>query len=253
MAKERTNAKLPKQPPERKDPLEGELGERGEPMSPLTAWYGANPGAENATSFSDPYLINCQRNPYVYALRRAGYDVEALPNEDGFGGNRLVYNPSIHSYEFDNSYMWRGVVNPEAHVTMQGATYKEELANIRKQMAEWGDGSIAAVSVFWKGGNGHVFVAEQINGETVFLDTQVSRRNDVPDVFRDESVQSRKRLSIGDGKVSYAGSDVNIEKRMANTVRAIHGVRATTLTRLDNAQYNPEMLKRVCTKKRKET
>ncbi len=39
-------------------------------------------------------------------------------------------------------------------------------------MLSWGDGARAIVRVRWKSGGGHVFNALQIDGQTVFVDSQ---------------------------------------------------------------------------------
>ena len=39
-------------------------------------------------------------------------------------------------------------------------------------MAAWGNGARAEVFMVWPNGSGHVFVAEQRNGETIFVDPQ---------------------------------------------------------------------------------
>lgn len=50
---------------------------------------------------------------------------------------------------------------------------------IESQMAKWGNGTRCEIFVAWKGnnGNGHFFVAEQIDGQTVFYDPQSNTTN----------------------------------------------------------------------------
>ena len=52
------------------------------------------------------------------------------------------------------------------------------MRKIQEQMAAFGDGARAVVRVTWKGGRyGHVFIAEQRNGRTHFIDPQSNRNN----------------------------------------------------------------------------
>ena len=47
------------------------------------------------------------------------------------------------------------------------------MEDIRQTMSQWGDGARAQVVVVWRATNeGHTFIAEQINGETRFIDPQ---------------------------------------------------------------------------------
>lgn len=41
-------------------------------------------------------------------------------------------------------------------------------------MKGWGDGSRCEIAVVGKSGGGHVFMAEQVEGKTVFLDPQAN-------------------------------------------------------------------------------
>ena len=44
-------------------------------------------------------------------------------------------------------------------------------------MTSYGDGARAIVRVQWQGGGGHVFIAEQVNGVTQFIDPQSGERD----------------------------------------------------------------------------
>lgn len=58
-------------------------------------------------------------------------------------------------------------------------TGKDMRAQIEAQMAQWGDGARCEIFVAWKRnhGNGHFFVAEQVDGHTVFYDPQSDKAN----------------------------------------------------------------------------
>lgn len=121
--------------------------------------------AENVNPNYDPekngeWENNCQSCAPAYEMRRRGYDVEAKPFTD------------------ENEYLSR---NPEAawdNPDVQ-TTEGNGKADIEHQMQEWGDGSRAEVVAYWKEGGGHAFCAEQVNGETKFVDPQVASSDDV--------------------------------------------------------------------------
>lgn len=116
--------------------------------------------AENVNPNYDPekngeWENNCQSCAPAYEMRRRGYDVEAKP------------------FTEENEYLSR---NPEAawdNPDIQ-ATEGNGKADIEHQMQEWGDGSRAEVIVYWKEGGGHAFCAEQVDGETRFIDPQIA-------------------------------------------------------------------------------
>ena len=125
---------------------------------------GTNPNYMEAAVYKD----NCQRCVPAYELRRRGLLAEAQPSD--YGSEHLAYNP------FD---VWE---NAEV-ITAPGSG----LESIQNVMHVWGDGARAEVAVLWDdpfGSNGHVFMAEQRNGETIFYDPQTGV-NDVSDYFQD--------------------------------------------------------------------
>lgn len=106
------------------------------------------------------YKINCQRCVPAYEMRCRGYDVTAFPRPQ-FDTSNLAYQP------FD---VWK---NPEI-IRCSG----NGLADIQKNMAQWGDGTRAQVVVTWKNvPSGHTFTAEQVNGRTIFYDPQTGATN----------------------------------------------------------------------------
>lgn len=108
-----------------------------------------------------PWGTNCQRCVPTYELRRRGYDVTALPKPSNAGTNDLSFHP------FD---VWENPV-----VQRASGNGRED---IESQMAQWGDGSRAQVTVIWEDGDlGHTFIAEQVNGQTRFIDPQSGSEN----------------------------------------------------------------------------
>lgn len=125
---------------------------------------GTNPNYNTSTVYRD----NCQRCVPTYELRRRGVEAEVHPSN--YGSDHLAY------YPFD---VW-----DNARVL---STQGSGLDDIRSEMQSWGDGARAQVVVLWDDGfgtNGHTFMAEQRNGETVFFDPQTGSDN-VADYFDD--------------------------------------------------------------------
>ena len=142
---------------------------------------GTNPNYEKGLEFQD----NCQRCVPTCEARRRGEDVEAQPST--YGSDHLAYQP------YD---VWE---NPDVKATSGNG--KDD---IEQAMNDWGDGSRAQVVVFWDSplGGGHTFMAEQIDGNTVYTDPQTG----------DKEV-SRYFNQVQDG--------------------------ATTFCRIDNLNYSP--------------
>lgn len=108
---------------------------------------------------------NCQRCIAAYEMRRRGFDVEALP----FPGDTddLQYHTKKNGWP---SLFSRNVVDLEP---IPGIDSAEQTASIETIMNGYGDGARAVIRVRWKNENrGHVFIAEQVNGETWFVDPQ---------------------------------------------------------------------------------
>jgi len=101
---------------------------------------------------------NCTHCVPAYELRKRGYDVSALPYTDDPNG--LSYDP------FD---AWE---DPIIHKTPGSGREA-----IERAMASYGDGARVEIDVGWatsdgSGFDGHVFVAEQRDGKTYFIDPQ---------------------------------------------------------------------------------
>lgn len=125
------------------------------------ALAGANPRYGDNWRWTN----NCQRCIAAYEMRRRGFDVEALP----FPGNTddLQYHTKRNGWP---SLFSRGVTDLEP---ISGASPAEQLRDIESRMAGYGDGARAVIRVKWRNEDrGHVFIAEQVDGETRFVDPQ---------------------------------------------------------------------------------
>ena len=120
------------------------------------------------------YTNNCQRCVCTYEARRRGYDVTAKP--------LLSDNDNIAKMDLKKGLP--SVFKNADVMKISGFTGNSVKKNIEKRMSEWGNGSRAIVGVHWKNdGMGHVFIAEQIDGKTLFVDPQ-SNNLDVKKYFK---------------------------------------------------------------------
>lgn len=86
---------------------------------------------------------------------------------------------------------WLAVMDGAKAVDFPSRNTIQKMAD---QMANWGDGARAIVRVQWKGGrSGHVFMAEQQKGGTVFMDPQTGRYVDIH-VYMDQAVKGATKL-----------------------------------------------------------
>lgn len=109
------------------------------------------------------YSRNCQRCVAAYEARRRGYDVEATAR--GGKDDRLPYMRDPQG--------WPQVFKDPKLEPCFSNTGANTQGKVEALMASYGDGARAIVRVQWRGTrNGHVFIAEQINGKTVFHDPQ---------------------------------------------------------------------------------
>ena len=113
------------------------------------------------------WKTNCQRCVPTYEMRCRGYDVTAFPKPAVSDKTDLAFHPFT---------VWR---NPEVIKCS-----KNGIDDIEKKMQEWGDGARAQVVVAWKNTTaGHTFIAERIDGKTVYLDPQTGNK-DVKNYFK---------------------------------------------------------------------
>lgn len=127
----------------------------------LTHWTEDLKATNPNFAKGDEYQNNCQRCVAAYELRRRGYRVQAKPaivNADGKLSDKDAAAAKWYSDLFDNIrwYSARG----------------DGRMDIELLMDNWGDGARAEVYVKWDTGYSHVFVAEQANGKTYFIDPQ---------------------------------------------------------------------------------
>ena len=109
-----------------------------------------------------PWDVNCQRCVSAYEARRRGYDVTAAPLVDSHDPLQIMRHPN----GWPSVYKGADLID----CTAASGTASEVLVN--EKMAEWGDGARAIVRVRWQLGGGHVFIAERVNGQTVYVDPQ---------------------------------------------------------------------------------
>ena len=133
------------------------LGRKGKQIDIQTAVNNTNPHYFDG----EEWQRNCQRCVFAYEMQRRGYDVEAKPRILD-GSDTLPYG--------DAPGGWKQVLKGMEQVNMPS---RNTIAKMDEQMAKWGDGARAIVRVKWKGNKGgHVFVAEQVNGKTHYVDPQ---------------------------------------------------------------------------------
>lgn len=121
------------------------------------AYSGGNPA----------YKQNCQRCVATYEMRRRGYDVVAKPAMVGDDGKLSTKDPLYGS--------WKNIFKGakfEFHSGFDGGK-----ASIISRMDNWGDGAVAEVRVLWNASEGHVFIAERVNGVVRFVDPQNGNLN----------------------------------------------------------------------------
>ena len=152
---------------------------------------GTNPNYNVSSEYRD----NCQRCVPTYELRRRGIEAEVHPSN--YGSDHLAY------YPFD---VW----NNAQVLSTQGSG----LSDIQSEMQSWGDGARAQVVVLWDDGfgtNGHTFMAEQQNGETVFFDPQTGSDN-VVDYFDDVIPNTTQFCRIDDLQTTDYINDCYFER-----------------------------------------
>ena len=136
-----------------------DLGRVRFPESMEEALSKINPnGHDEVNDANFAWSGNCTHCEPAYELRKRGYDVSALPYTDDPNG--LSYDP------FD---AWE---DPIIHKTPGSGREA-----IERAMASYGDGARVEIDVGWatsdgSGFDGHVFVAEQRDGKTYFIDPQ---------------------------------------------------------------------------------
>lgn len=116
------------------------------------------------------YRVNCQRCVSAYEARRRGYDVEAKP--------AILNGVDRMPYMFDKKEGWTSVYDGIKPINCASSRTAGVKTKVEQVMAGFGDGARAIVRVQWQqkyGGGGHVFIAEQVNGSTIFIDPQPNK------------------------------------------------------------------------------
>ena len=138
-----------------------------------------NPKIENG-GFG--YQNNCTRCCVTYEmLRRGKTNITAMPT--GATNDKEIENDFLADY-IDNGF---ACMYKDPDIKETTGTGKDD---ILKDMAEWGDGARCSIVVITKSGNCHNFMAEQINGKTIFVNPQDSTRSYYTDAFFNEVVQN---------------------------------------------------------------
>ncbi len=154
------------------------LGPRGKPATIENALKASNPHYAEGREWQ----YNCQRVVFAYEMQRRGYDVEARPRIFD-GSDRLPYG--------DSPGGWKQVMTGMEQINMPS---RNTIAKMDAQMAQWGDGARAIVRVTWKGSrSGHVFMAEQVNGVTHYIDPQPGRAINI-NHYMDQAIKGKTQL-----------------------------------------------------------
>ena len=143
-------------------------------------YHTANPNHKKGIE----YKKNCQRCIVAYEARRRGYDVIASKAIlDDF--DKLIYSHGSGGWPYVFGANYEDLIYPD------GKTALEIKNDICKKMSEYGDGARIAISITWKDcQDGHVFIAEQTNGKTIFIDPQKGQKN--VNYFNDAQIQPEK-------------------------------------------------------------
>lgn len=106
---------------------------------------------------------NCQRCCSTYEAIRRGYDVISKPTD---AKNSIeLRNEKFVDYA-TNAF---SLMFKDADIIKAKGFDKKE---IKQAMKTWGDGARCEICIVWQDWNGHVFMAEQVEGKTIFLDPQ---------------------------------------------------------------------------------
>jgi len=130
------------------------------------------------------YNKNCQRCVQAYELRRRGYDVEARPKPIG-----------IDKYERSNAIFVNANGQP-LHFA-----YNLSERTIKQMVRDVGEGARHIIYTQWQSGGAHVFIAENINGTTRYVDPQ-SNEIDVSYYFKQSVPEKFGLLRIDNAKIT---------------------------------------------------
>lgn len=154
------------------------------PLSVEDALKQVNP---NFSTKGFEWNHNCQRCCPTYEAIRRGYDVVAKPTV-AKNDVELLADKFTDYYSNAFSKMFK-----DADVLSAKGYGKNDII---QSMKDWGDGSRCEICVVWKDWSGHVFMAEQVEGKTIFLDPQSNK-------VYDESVFKETKM----GRTKYFRTD----------------------------------------------
>lgn len=131
-----------------------------------------NPGFKQSSGADKNYSNNCSSVVMAFEMRRRGFDVFAAPVRNGAGRHMTEYiqqwwkdrdgKPVMQTYAMD--------LPPVKGVRAGTLQYK---ARLDAHIEAMPDGARGVVAVGWaKGGGGHVFNFEKIDGKAVYLEGQ---------------------------------------------------------------------------------
>lgn len=152
------------------------------PLSVEDALKQVNPNFSKGFEWQN----NCQRCCPTYEAIRRGYDVVAKPTTAKSATEILTdkftnYDKNAFALMFKNADV----------ITAKGFGKND----IVEAMKSWGDGSRCEICVVWKDYSAHVFIAEQVNGKTLFLDPQSNRVYD-ESIFKQTKMNMTKYFRI---------------------------------------------------------
>lgn len=162
----------------------------GRLMSVARALTGTNPNYDPEV---EAWSNNCVRCVATYFARRLGFTVRAAP-----------YSGPTDPFMRDWTSPFRDRL-PVALPAIPGGMSNR--ANVEAQMSLWGDGAMAVVSVQLRSnGGGHVFVAEQVGNDTMFVDPQTGEA-DVGGIFQDAAQWGVELLRLDTNALADAAID----------------------------------------------
>lgn len=148
----------------------------GKHVAPFKKIKGDHTPSQDLAAVNPNYLsgiewrINCQRCVAAYEMRRRGYDVTAKPHPmvNGLPDSSDTLSDRLDPHGWPS--MFDGAVLEKCASNSGKGTRKKA----ESLMSGYGDGSRAIIRIQWNGrhAGGHVFIAEQRNGRTVFIDPQ---------------------------------------------------------------------------------
>lgn len=163
---------------------------------------------------------NCQRCVVAYEMRRRGFDVEALPFLGSADKTQYTFSSKGWPTFFGKK--------PTDLVALTGVNERYQIGSIDHLMSQYGDGSRAVIWVSWKMADDvnrreedddsdvtlrHVFVAERINGQTLFVDPQTGSA-DCRSYFGEVDLSESYLLRIDDATLSpYIGRAIRNRKK----------------------------------------